>query len=157
MYEVTKNRNTPFKNGILKDGWLRGFRHRHPKLILKVAKALEASRAQDLCKENMQSFNDNLSELYTLYKYPPKCILNCDKTGMQAGRIGRVVVIAHIGAGHMHHIVPNQCKWFSVLVCTNVVRLAIPSFYVFKGKHFCLNYLRDVSQVLQCQSNHRHG
>jgi hypothetical protein len=56
VYEVTKNRNNPFKNGILGDGWLRGYRHRHSELILRVAQALEASRAQDLCKENVQSF-----------------------------------------------------------------------------------------------------
>jgi hypothetical protein len=29
VYEITKDRETPFKNGILGDGWLRCFRH-HP-------------------------------------------------------------------------------------------------------------------------------
>jgi hypothetical protein len=64
-YEITKHRSTPFKNGIPGDGWLRWFRHRHPDLTLRVSQALEASRARGLCKENVQSFYDNLNELYT--------------------------------------------------------------------------------------------
>jgi hypothetical protein len=60
---------------------------------------------------------------------------------MQAGRTGGSVVIARTGARHMHHIVPDEWEWLSVLVCINIAGLAIPSFYVFKGKHFRLNYI----------------
>jgi hypothetical protein len=101
-----------------------------------VAQALEASRARGLCKENVQSFYDNLSELYTLHKYPPERIWNCDETGMHAGRTGGSVVIARRGAHRMYHIVPDQREWLFVLVCINAARLAIPSFYVFKRKRF---------------------
>jgi hypothetical protein len=71
VYEITKLRDTPFKNGISEDGWLRCFRHHHPELTLRVA---QASRARGLCKENVQSFYDNLNELYTLHMYPPERI-----------------------------------------------------------------------------------
>jgi hypothetical protein len=37
VYEITKHRSTPFKNGISGDGWLRWFRHRHPDLTLRVS------------------------------------------------------------------------------------------------------------------------
>jgi hypothetical protein len=53
VYDITKNRDIPFKNGLPGDGWLRCFRHRHPKLTLRVAHALEASRARGLCKGNV--------------------------------------------------------------------------------------------------------
>jgi hypothetical protein len=42
----------------------------------------------------------------------------------------------------MHHIVLDQWEWLSVLVCINAARLAIPSFYVFKGKRFHQNYIK---------------
>jgi hypothetical protein len=34
VFEITKHRDTPFKNGIPKDRWLRCFKHRHPELSL---------------------------------------------------------------------------------------------------------------------------
>jgi hypothetical protein len=67
VYEIMRHRSTPFKNGIPGDGWLRCFKHHHPELTLRVAQALEASRARGLCRENVQSFYDNLSELCSLY------------------------------------------------------------------------------------------
>jgi hypothetical protein len=40
----------------------------------------------------------------------------------------------------VHSIIPDQREWLSVLVCMNAAGLAIPSFYVFKGKRFRQNY-----------------
>jgi hypothetical protein len=34
VYEITKNRWTPFKDGIPGGGWMRWFKQRHPELIL---------------------------------------------------------------------------------------------------------------------------
>ena len=89
----------------------------------------------------MQSFYDNLNELCSLYIYPPDRVWNCDKTGTQAGRSNGGIVITCRGARHVHTIVPNQREWFLILVCINTVGFAIPSFYVFKGKRFCQNYI----------------
>jgi hypothetical protein len=141
VYEISKYRCIPFKNGIPGDKWLRCFRHHHPELTLMVAQALEASRARGLNKENVQSFYDNLNELYTLHMYPPERIWNCDKIGIEAGRTRGGIVIAYRGARRVHMIVPNQREWLFVLVCMNAVGLVIPSFYVFKRKHFCQNYI----------------
>ena len=93
VFEITKDRVTPFKNGIPGDGWLRWFKHRHPDLTMRVSQALEASRANGLSKENVQSFYDNLNHLCTLHMYPPECVWNCDETGVQAGRNGGGIVI----------------------------------------------------------------
>ena len=132
---------TPFKDGIPGDGWLRWFKNRHPKLTLRVSQALEASRAKGLCKENVQSFYDNLNHLYTLHKYPPECVWNCDESGVQAGRNGGGIVIARKGSRRVQSLVPDQREWLSILVCINAARLAIPSFYVFKGIRFRPNYI----------------
>ena len=53
IYEITRTRVTPFKNGIPGDGWLRWFKRRHPELELRVAEALSSTRAKSLCPENV--------------------------------------------------------------------------------------------------------
>jgi hypothetical protein len=50
-------------------------------------------------------------------------------------------VIACRGARCVYTIVPDQPEWLSVLVYINAAGLAIPSFYVFKGKRFRQNYI----------------
>ena len=141
VFEIVQDRVTPFKDGIPRDGWLRWFKNRHPELTLRVSQALEASRAKGLCKDNVQSFYDNLDHLYTLHKYPPERVWNCDESGVQAGRNGGGIVIARKGSRCVQSLVPDQREWLSVLVCINAAGLAIPSFYVFKGIRFRQNYI----------------
>jgi hypothetical protein len=87
VYEITKTRSTPFKDGIPGGGWMRWFRRRHPELTVRTAEGLESARARALCPENVQSLYDNLTELYNLYNYPPERIWNCDESGAQAGNM----------------------------------------------------------------------
>jgi hypothetical protein len=94
----------------------------------------------------MQRFYDNLNKLYTLHKYPPECIWNCDEIGIQARRTGRGIVTACRSAYRVHTIVPDQREWLSIFVCINAATLAIPSFYVFKGKCFHQNYVERCEQ-----------
>jgi hypothetical protein len=84
--EITMSRDTPFHEGILGGGWMRGWRHRHPELILRVSQALETARARGLCKDNVKTFYDNLETLYNLHSYTPNRVWNCDKSGAQAGK-----------------------------------------------------------------------
>jgi hypothetical protein len=39
-------------------------------------------------------------------------------------------------------VVPNQREWLSVLFSINVARVAIPPFYIFRGKRFRKNYIQ---------------
>jgi hypothetical protein len=71
LYEITKTRWTPFKNGIPSGGWMRWWKKRHLELPLRSFQALEAAKASGLYEENVKSFYDNLQELLTLNKYPP--------------------------------------------------------------------------------------
>lgn len=87
VYEITKNRVTPFKDGIPGGGWMRWFKHRHPELTIRASQGLESARAKALCPENVQSLYDNLDELYNLHHYPPERIWNCDESGAQAGNV----------------------------------------------------------------------
>ena len=61
--------------------------------------------------------------------------------GTQMGKNGGAHVIAWRGARNVHSLVPNKQKWMSILVCINVARASIPSFYIFCGKRFRQNYI----------------
>jgi len=52
--------------------WWYWFRHRHPKLSIKLAKGLEVYNAQGLTNNVCNSFYENLATLYTRHK----CIIN---------------------------------------------------------------------------------
>jgi hypothetical protein len=99
VYEITKNRWTPFKHGIHGSGWMRWWRHRHPELTLRGSQVLEATRAKGLSQSNVATFYDNLEQFYSDYKYPLEHVWNCDKYG------------AHIGIYHsftIHHILATR-------------------------------------------------
>lgn len=85
VYEITKSRWTPFRDGIPGSGWMRWFKHRHPELTVRASQALETARARTLCPENVGTLYENLNQLYDLEHYSPGRIWNCDETGVQAG------------------------------------------------------------------------
>jgi hypothetical protein len=87
VYEITRNRWTPFKNGIPGGGWMCWWKRRHPELSLRSSQALEATRASGLCEKNVASFYENLESLTTTHAYPPSRIWNCNESGTQAGII----------------------------------------------------------------------
>jgi hypothetical protein len=86
VYEITKNRWTPFKNGIPGGGWMRWWRHRHPELTLRASQVVDAARAKGLCPSNVATFYDNLEQLHSENAYPPERVWNCDESGAQAGK-----------------------------------------------------------------------
>ena len=86
VYEITKDKWTPFKNGILGDGWMRWWKRRHPELTLRTSQALEVARASGLCEENVASFYDNLENLMSTHDYPLGRIWNYDESGAQVGK-----------------------------------------------------------------------
>ena len=140
--EITKDRWTPFRNGISSKGWMKWWRRRHLELTTRVAQALDSARARGLTAENVGTFYYNLEVLYSRHLYSPDRIWNCDETEVQAGRNDGAHVIAWRGARNVHSIVLNKWEWLFVLVCINVAGASIPSFYIFCGKRFRKNYIQ---------------
>jgi hypothetical protein len=105
--EITISMDTPFREGIPGGRWMKGWRRWHPELTLRVSQALETARARGLCRDNVRSFY-NLQTLYSLHKYTPDRIWNCNEYGTQAGKNGGGVVIVRTGARWVHSVVPNQ-------------------------------------------------
>jgi hypothetical protein len=116
---ITQERTTPFVHGILGAGWLRWFKRRHPELALKLAQGLDTNLARGLCLANINTFYNNLSELYERYKYPPSNIWNCDESGAHAGQNGGAYVLAKCGSHIVHSVIPNEREWLTVLTCIN--------------------------------------
>ena len=73
---------TPFRDGILAEGWLKWFKKRHPNLTLRQSEGLEFARAKGLCLvENVRSFYVNFSNLYSREQYLADWIWNYDEIG----------------------------------------------------------------------------
>jgi hypothetical protein len=79
--------------------------------------------------------------------YEASHIWNCDESGAQAGRNGGGRVLARTGAHSIHSIISKEREWLSVLVCVNAAGYHIPSFYIFRGKTFQRDYIK------QCEDN----
>ena len=64
VVEITQERVTPFKDGVPGESWVRWFRARHPKLVLRVPQGLDHKRARGLNPKNVANFYKNLKALY---------------------------------------------------------------------------------------------
>jgi hypothetical protein len=43
----------------------------------------------------------------------------------------------------VHSIIPKEREWLSVLVCVNAADFHIPNFYIFRGKSFQRDYIKQ--------------
>lgn len=100
---------------------------------MRVAQALETSQTRS-CKENVQSFYDNLNEL---------CILqNVSGTVTSPGlKWGETVDCEKRRLSRAFHH-PRSERVALGFVCINAAGLAIPLFYIFRGKRFRQNYIQ---------------
>ena len=96
VYEITRNRWTPFKNGIHGGWWMRWWKHCHPELTLRSLQALEAAKASRICEENVASFHENLENLTNTHDYPPSRIWNCDESGTQVGNTSTFITMTFL-------------------------------------------------------------
>jgi hypothetical protein len=74
-------------------------------------------------------------------------IWNCDESRTQARQNGGRRVLAKNGVKNVYTIITKEHEWLFVLYCINIVGYHIPSFYIFRGKYFQHNYIK------QCEAN----
>jgi len=60
---------------------------------------------------------------------------------VQAGRNGGAHVLPRQETRSVHSVVPDKREWMLVLVCINAAGVAIPSYYIFRGKRIRQNYV----------------
>ena len=142
VIEITQERWTPFRDGILGCRWLRWFRYHHPELMLRSAQGLEEGRARALTPSNFASFYKNLEEGYDRHKYHVAYSWNAEESGAQAGKNGgEALVFARRGTRSMHTTMPISREHLTVLSCVNAADEHIPNFYIFKSRRKQRNYI----------------
>jgi hypothetical protein len=132
----------PFTDGILGLGWLRWFRNQHPKVSPYLSQGLDVGRAKGLYSLNVAIFCENLETMHA-QGYEASHVRDCDEFGAQARKNGGGRVLAKIRVRSVHSIIPKEWEWFSILVCVNATRYHIPSFYIFHGKIFQRDYIKQ--------------
>jgi hypothetical protein len=107
-----------------------------------MSQGLDSGRARGLCPSHVATFYDNL-ELMLSRGYEASYIWNCDESGAQAGQNVGGRVLAKTRVRSVHSIIPKEREWLSVLVCVNAVGYHILSFYIFCGKNFQRDYIKQ--------------
>ena len=69
--EIIQEKETPFKEGILRNSWLKLFRSRHLELVLNVPQGLYHKRAKAINPTTTAEFYANLQSMYEAHHYPP--------------------------------------------------------------------------------------
>ncbi|KAI5070476.1 hypothetical protein GOP47_0014819 [Adiantum capillus-veneris] len=141
--EICQTRHTLFTNGILGRSWWKGFRRRHPQLVIRVSEGLDQSRAIRFRPKIVKTLYENLRMLYDENKYPPSNIWNADKTRFQGSRDKGMKILAKKGTKSMYGIICDSREWMTILCCVNAAGHAIPSYYIFKGSRMNANYIED--------------
>ena len=131
--EICQDRQIPFGDGIPGKSWLKWFKHRHPQLVMRIPQGLDLNRARNLCPPMVESFYENLQNLYNQSGYQLSNIWNVDESGANASRNGVGMVFASRRTRNVHTITPNEREWISVLTSINVNGETIPNYYIFKG------------------------
>jgi hypothetical protein len=140
---IIQSRYTSFKDGTPQRGWIEWFQNHQCELPVQRPQGLEIARARRLCPEVANTLYNNLQNLYNIHNYQPSYILNTDESGAKAGWQGGAHVLAKKGTMGFYLITPREKKNFFVLAYINAHREEVPSFYIFKGMHFCQNYIQD--------------
>ena len=108
---------------------------------MRIPQGLDLNRARNLCPSMVQSFYENLEDLYKQEEYQPSYIWNVDESGANASRNRMEKVFAPKEARSVHTITPNEREWISVLTSIKVSRDLIPNYYIFKGVRARRDYL----------------
>jgi len=77
--QIFQVRPNPFKDGFPEKSWWRGFKQRHPKLVLRTTEGLDRDRALHIHPTVVSRFYQTLSNAYEKHSYRPYHIWNCDE------------------------------------------------------------------------------
>ena len=102
---------------------------------------LDLNKARNLCLPMVQSFYENLQNLYIQRQYQPTNIWNVDESGANTSRNGVGKVFGARGCRNVHTITLNEREWISVVTIINTNANFISNYYIFKGVRFTRDYL----------------
>lgn len=142
--QICEGRRTPFKVGLPGDKWWKYFQDRHPQLVLRTPQALDGKRARNISPQRCERFYKFLEETLSEGSYSPSHVWNMDETGLSASiKVGGVRVIARRGSKAVLIRSSSSREWLTVVVCINASGCKIPSQYIFSGKEYGDNYVKN--------------
>lgn len=126
---------TRFKNGIPGEGYWRKLKVRHPELTIRNPEALPQCRMTMLNTNVVNHYFDDLGKLLaeSHLTSQPKCIWNCDETGIQLQH-KPTKVVAQKGVRGVSARVTGSRDNITVFATINAAGEAMPPMIIVKGK-----------------------
>lgn len=78
--------------------WYYKFMNRHPRLTLRTPTQTSVNRIKAFCKENVDHFFQNLSNIFDRATFEPAAIYNMDETGFSTvpSKVGKIISLKGI-------------------------------------------------------------
>jgi len=116
-------------------GWWKGFQHRNPEIIMKVARPLSFARATASNKETLQQFFNvleiTLKENNLLNK--PHQIFNVDETGLSTVPNYFRKAVGINGIKSINLVAAEKGSTTTAVICCNAVGKFLPPMLIYKG------------------------
>lgn len=135
-YQLAEQNNIPHNfnhdKKLAGKDWVRGFRQRHPELVLRVPEATSAARAQAFNKVNVTKFFDLLEDVQKKHLYPPHRVYNVDETGLMTVQTKSSKVFALKGRRQVGSLTSAERGVLSTfVVCMSAGGTFIPPMIIF--------------------------
>jgi hypothetical protein len=126
--------------------WMEAFLKRHPQLKTKLSKAIEASRLNDVTRDQIIAFNNEFRQAIQEKNIKLENIYNCDETGdniihtklivgSSIGACNGTNVVIDIDMNQSYMAQPGRQEWVTVIECISASGASIPPYVIFKGEH----------------------
>lgn len=133
-YQFAERNNLPhpFKNGKAGDGWLDGFRKRHPALTLRTPEATSGMRARGFNKPVIDKFFELLEELQDAHHFPATRMFNVDETGITTVPNRQSKILAKRGKKQVgQKTSAERGQLITVEICMSASGIFVPPLLIF--------------------------
>lgn len=121
-------------NPRLGNKWVQSFLRRNPAVGSCIGRPLEASRAHNTTKEQIQAFFDLFERIQKQYNILPENIWNVDETGIAVGVCANSIVLGKAGKRRTYIQSPENREWVSIVEAISAKGRTIRPLIIFKGQ-----------------------
>lgn len=130
---LAKLKGFTFQNGVPGDDWWRGFKSRHPEIVIRKPEQLCTSRSRMLNKTVVNKYFDDLHKIIRENNLAACDVWNADETGKQFCH-SPSAVLARRGVKSLPGRTSTSRQNITILACVNAAGNKMPPMCVVKGK-----------------------